>query len=402
MPEFQYIAREMSGSQITGLQTAASEQEVAAGLASRQLFPIKIHLAEAAVKKQKQAGRKVRARHLSTFYSQLADLLKSGVPLLRSLELLERQAVHPSLQLVLEQVRQDVAQGTPLAEALRMHPRVFGELAVSMVHAGEEGSFLEDVLKRIAAFTEHQEELKSRVLGAVVYPIFLLVAGSIIVSVMIVWFVPQFEPIFERMEEQGGLPWATTLLLGLSNTLSQYGLLVIAFIVAAIFAFIRHVKTEQGAYQFDQLRLKTIGLGPIVRSLAISRFCRILGTLLQNGVPLLQSLKIAKGATGNKVLSAAIGDAAENISAGKSLAKPLAVSKQFPEEIVEMISVGEEANNLEQVLINIAENMERRTYRQLDLFVRLLEPILLMIMAAVIVFVAAGLLMPVIQSAGLL
>jgi general secretion pathway protein F/type IV pilus assembly protein PilC len=154
--------------------------------------------------------------------------------------------------------------------------------------------------------------------------------------------------------------------------------------------------------KFDQFRLRAYGLGPIVRSLAIARFCRILGTLLANGVPILQSLRIAKDASGNKVMSEAIGEAAESISSGKSIAQPFSSCGQFPEEVVEMIAVGEEANNLEQVLIDIADNMERQTNRKLDMFVRMLEPLMLLIMAAVVVFVMLALLLPVFQSSGLL
>ncbi|MCA9068215.1 MAG: type II secretion system F family protein, partial [Planctomycetaceae bacterium] len=161
-------------------------------------------------------------------------------------------------------------------------------------------------------------------------------------------------------------------------------------------------KTEEGRMRYDRVRLIAFGVGPIVRSLAIARFCRILGTLLRNGVPILQSLRIAKDATGNRVLSLAIANAAENVSSGKALAQPLRGSGEFPEEIVEMIAVGEEANNLEQVLIDIAENMERHTNRKLEMFVRLLEPLLLLFMAGIILFVVAGLMLPILQSSGVL
>ncbi|HID21403.1 MAG TPA: type II secretion system F family protein, partial [Planctomycetaceae bacterium] len=316
--------------------------------------------------------------------------------------LLERQATQPALKLVLQDVRDQVADGMALADALRRHPKVFTELAVSMVRAGEEGSFLEDVLKRVADFTEHQEDLKSRLIGSVAYPAFLLVIGSLIVTTMIVWFVPKFEPIFARMERRGQLPWATTALMTLSHNLGRYGTYFLIVLAVGLIFLYRYAQTEQGKYVLDGLKLKLQGAGAIVRSLAIARFCRILGTLLQNGVPILQSIRIAKDATGNRVLSRAIAEAADNVQAGKSLAKPLAASRQFPEDVVEMIAVGEEANNLEQVLIDISENMERRTYRQLDLFVRLLEPVMLMVMAGVILFVVAGLLLPILQSSSIL
>lgn len=400
MPDYQYTAREASGQQVSGILTAQTEREALSALATRRLFPMRIELAEASKSQQKYVGRKVRARHLAVFYTQLADLLKSGVPLLRSLELLGNKTPHPTLRLVLEDVRGQVADGMRLAEAMRQHQRVFSELAVSMVRAGEEGSFLEDVLKQIAAFTEHQEQLKSRVVGAMVYPLFLLGMGGLIVTLMLAFFVPRFQPIFDGMADRGELPWATTALMSLSEGVKSYGFLGLIGATLGGVLLVRSAQTDAGRMRIDLFRLKAIGIGPIVRSLAIARFCRILGTLLHNGVPILQSLRIAKDATGNVVLSQAIGEAADSISTGKSLARPLASSRQFPEEVVEMISVGEEANNLEQVLIDVADNMERQTYRQLELFVRMLEPLLLTLMAGIILFVVIALLLPILQSSG--
>jgi general secretion pathway protein F len=402
MPDFQYLARELSGQEVSGVLTAGSQQEAIANLAAKQLFPIRIDVAESTKQEQRYVGRKVKARHLAVFYGQLADLLKSGVPLLRSLDLLESQSNSQILKLVLRDVKDQVADGTRLFDAMRHHPKVFGELVVSMVRAGEEGGFLEEVLKRVAAFTDHQEELKGRVIGAMVYPVFLAVFGGLIVAVLLVKFVPKFEPIFARMKEEDQLPWATTSLLAMSNFAQSYWLLGIAGLVAIYLGISYWVGTPRGRLQVDTARLKVYGLGRIVQSLAIARFCRILGTLLKNGVPILQSLKIAKDATGNMVLSQAIENASENISAGKSLAKPLAASQIFPREIVEMIAVGEEANNLEEVLVDIADNLERRTNRELDMSVRMLEPIMLLMMAAVVLFVVIALLLPILQSSGVI
>ncbi|HLQ45097.1 MAG TPA: type II secretion system F family protein, partial [Planctomycetaceae bacterium] len=346
--------------------------------------------------------RRPRAGQLATFFSQLADLLRAGVPLLRSLELLERQTSHAGLKSVLRDLRDKVADGTRLAEAMRIHPEAFSELSTSMVRAGEEGSFLEDVLKQVADFTEHQQELKSRVIGAMAYPIFLLVAGVSVVWAMLVWFVPKFTPIFDRLAKLDELPLATTMLMSLSEYAGQYWLVSGLLIVGVTLLLRQRLRTEAGLRQWHQLLIRLPALGPVVRSLAISRFCRILGTLLKNGVPILQSLRIAKDATGNRVLTEAIGHAAENVSTGKSLASPLASSGQFPAEVVEMIAVGEEANNLEHVLINIADTMERRTQRLMDLAVRLLEPLLLIVMAGLILFVVIGLLLPVMKSSGTL
>jgi general secretion pathway protein F/type IV pilus assembly protein PilC len=402
MPDFQYVARELSGTQVTGVLTAGSQQEALSSLAARQLFPVQVDLAESAKQEQKFVGRRVKARQLAIFYGQLADLLKSGVPLLRSLELLEAQAVSPALELVVRDVKEHVADGSRLYDAMRKHPRAFSELVVSMVRAGEEGGFLEDVLKRVAAFTDHQEDLKGRVLGAMVYPAFLAVFGSLIVIVLLVQFVPKFEPIFARMAEQDSLPWATTTLLAMSDFAQSYWLLGVIALAGAWFGLLRWIRTEDGRLKVDAFRLRMWGLGRIIKSLAIARFCRILGTLLKNGVPILQSLKIAKDATGNLVLSRAIENASENISAGKSLARPLGASKQFPQEIVEMIAVGEEANNLEEVLVDVADNLERRTNRELDIAVRMLEPLMLLLMAGVVLFVVMALLLPILQSSGVL
>ena len=402
MPEFQYMAREMSGREVSGVLTAQSEQDAVNALSVRALFPTRIALAEAEVRQQQAVLQRVRNRHLAIVYSQLADLLHSGVPLLRSLEILEQQSSRPAVVGVLQDVRAQVADGTRLADAMRKHPRVFDELAVSMVRAGEEGGFLEEVLKRIALFTEHQEDLKNRVVGAMAYPVFLFVACVLVVTGMLVFLVPRFEPIFDRMAERGELPWPTHVLLGLSSFLQSFGIWLVLGLIAGGIWVAKYLQTEAGRRLADSWRLRLKGLGPIVRSLAIARFCRILGTLLRNGVPILQSLRISKDATGNRVLSETIATAAENISAGKSLARPLAASGQFPREVVEMISVGEEANNLEQILLNIADNMEARTYRELELFVRLLEPVMLMLMGGLILFVMVALLLPVFQSAGAL
>lgn len=398
MPEFRYVARELSGKQVDGILTAANEREALGALGAKGVFPISVTLAATAKAHQQNKRRRVPARLLCVLYTQLSDLLRAGVPLLRSLELLERQSRHQTLKMVLQEVRDQVADGTRFAEALRQHPTVFPELTVSMVRAGEEGSFLEDTLQRIADFTEHQEELKGRVIGAMAYPAFLVVVGSLILVGMLVFFVPKFEPLFDRMREDGTLPWATTALLAMSNGVKSYGWVLLVVIVVLIIFAQKQFSNREGRLRLDSFRLKIYGIGRVVRSLAIARFCRVLGTLLHNGVPILNSLRIAKDATGNRVLSDAIGEAAEHVSSGRSLAQPLAECNQFPVDVIEMISVGEEANNLEQVLVTIADKMERQTNRQLDLVVRLLEPLMLVMMAGVILFVLIALMLPIFNS----
>jgi general secretion pathway protein F/type IV pilus assembly protein PilC len=385
-----------TGIRSQGTLTAGSEREVMAMLDARGLFPVRI----APAKKAGALGRgnrKVKARHMAAFYSQLADLLRSGVPLLRSLEILERQTTQPALGEVLREVKARVADGTSLADSMAQHPRAFTELAVSMVRAGQEGGFLEDVLKRIADFTEHQEDLKSKVVGAMAYPVFLAVIGFLILNILVIFFVPQFEPIFKGLEEKGQLPGLTKFITGVSHFMQRWQFWVVVFTAgfALVYVYRRWTASPAGRMVVDRIRLKMPGAGKIYLSLALSRFTRILGTLLHNGIPILQALKIAKDSTGNRVLSVAIDQASENVTAGDTLAEPLKACGHIPVDVVEMIAVGEESNNLESVLLDIANSLEKRTTRQLELFVRLLEPVMLLVMAAITLVVVAGLLLPV-------
>jgi general secretion pathway protein F/type IV pilus assembly protein PilC len=394
MPEFTYEALAQTGQRSKGTLTASSEREVMAMLDSRGLFPVNIAAAKSASGGHRW-GRKIRGRYMANFYSQLADLLRSGVPLLRSLDILERQSAHPALAEIVREIRAKVADGTSLGDAMAAHPRAFNELAVSMVRAGQEGGFLEDVLKRTADFTEHQEDLKAKVTGALAYPIFLAAVGLIVLNVLVIFFVPRFEPIFNELDKKGDLPALTQGLMGVSHFLQGHGWWMLLVVAAGVYFFRRWASSENGRLKVDALRLRAPVAGKIYLNLALSRFTRILGTLLKNGIPILQALRIAKDSTGNKILSQAIEQSAENIKSGDKLATPLAASKYFPRDIVEMISVGEESNSLETVLVDISEGLEKRTSRQLDLFVRLLEPVMLLIMAGVTLVVVVGLLLPI-------
>src|SRR5438093_8832033 len=201
-------------------------------LDSRGMFPVRVAVSKSAATTggRWRFGRRIRGRYMAAFYSQLADLLHSGVPMLRSLDILERQSSQPALANVLREVRAKVADGTSLAEAMSQHPKAFNELAVSMVRAGQEGGFLEDVLKRIADFTEHQEDLKAKVIGALAYPVFLAVTGVIVLNILVVFFVPRFEPIFKKLDEKGELPYLTIGLIAVSKTMQSYFVPVILVI----------------------------------------------------------------------------------------------------------------------------------------------------------------------------
>lgn len=393
MPNFAYIARDHQGKRVSGTLAAANQREAVALLSGKSLFPMQVEQEKSRASWAR--GRRVSGQQMAVIYSQLAGLLRSGVPLLRSLQVLKKQSSNESLQQVLQDVHDRVEDGATLAEAMRMHPRTFGELPISMVRAGGEGGFLEDALQRIAQFTEQQEDLKSRTMAALAYPIFLGVVGSLVVFGLLIFFVPNFGQIFEDLREQGQLPAATEWLMWTSETLQRWGI-VILLALGLLFVYLRaQLATDRGRIVADRLRMKLPVFGSIYLSLAVARFCRVLGTLLKNGVPILKSLDISRDAAGNRVLSEAIGRASENISSGDTLAMPLAASGHFPSTVVEMIAVAEESNTLDEVLVNIADGLERTTERRLDLAVRLLEPIMLLILACIVLFVVIALLLPI-------
>jgi general secretion pathway protein F/type IV pilus assembly protein PilC len=395
MPDFTYEALARTGQRAAGTIAANSEREAALLLDGKGLFPVKILLAKTQAAGGLTFGKRVKGRHLANLYSQLADLLHSGVPLLRSLELLERQSTNLRLQSVLRDVRAKVADGTGLAQAMGSHPKVFDELAVSMIRAGQEGGFLEDVLKRIASFVEHQEDMKSKVIGALAYPVFLAVTGFVVLNILIIFFVPNFKPVFSKLEEKGELPVLTTYLMNFSAFVrSPTGILGV---IAAIIGFVMFVRWTRGSGRVwaDRTKIKLPLFGKIFLSLALARFTRILGTMLHNGIPILKALGIAKDSTGNKILALAIEKSAENVTAGQRLADPLRKSGYFPSDVVEMIAIAEESNSLEKVLVDVADGLEKRTARQLELSVKLLEPVMLLVMAGITLLVVAGLLLPV-------
>ncbi|HVT30906.1 MAG TPA: type II secretion system F family protein [Lacipirellulaceae bacterium] len=396
MPEFAYIARDLTGNRVEGTLAAGNEREAVATLSGRDLFPLKVASADGQATGAKRSPR-VRARVMAATYGQLSALLGSGVPLLRSLEVIRDQTPHKSLRTVLEDVHTRVQEGATLGDAMARHPRAFGELATSIVRAGGEGGFLEEALDRLAKFTEQQDELKGRVVGALAYPTILFILGTGVVNVLIIFFVPKFEGIFADLRKRGELPAVTDWLLWLSHTMQSYGIFIIGAVVFAGWLIRRRLQSDEGRLWLDRWRLKVPLASGIYLSLAVSRFCRVLGTLLGGGVPIVRSLEISADSTGNRVLAAAVREAAENISAGQSLAAPLQASGQFPPDVVEMIAVGEQSNNLETVLPHVADSLERDTWRRLDLFVRLLEPLMLLLLASVVLVVVIALLVPVLR-----
>lgn len=402
MSEFAYTARSASGDSLSGVISANSKREALNMLSDRALFPLQIHDVadqKSPLQMNFKFSSKIKAEVISQMLTQLADLLQNGVPVLDALKIMSEETTHEQMRDVLKDVHDQMVEGVGLEDAIIRHPQVFDDLTVSMVRAGSEGAFLEDALTRTADFLELQEEMKGRVKGAMMYPAFLGGFGSLAVTGIIIFLVPKFEPIFKTLEKKGGLPAPTVALLGLSDFLgSIYGIFLLLAMIAGVFGLKKWLKTESGKLAFDKWKLKIPVAGPIFLGSAVSRFTRVLGTLLKNGVPILRALEISKDSSGSYVLAEAVTSAAENVTSGDSLAKPLAECGLIPSDVMAMIRIAEESNNLENVLVNISNSIDRKTDRKLDTMVRLLEPIMLVVMGIAILFVLVALLMPVIEA----
>ncbi len=391
MPSFTYRAVSDGGKPVTGVLTAENYQVALRQLDEQALFPIKVTEGAAHSTLPFTGARRVKAHHLTTLYSQLADLLTAGVPMLRSLDVLSRQSSHARLMQVVKELREDVAGGLSLGDAMMKHPNVFSTLHSSMVHAGEQGGFLEEVLARIAIFSEKQDELRNKVLGSMIYPAILVVAGTGVLLMVMFVVVPQIRP-YLRPETFNIM---TVIVFKIQDVLLEHYVALLTGLGFATLAALMFVRTTTGKALAAQFRLRAPIMGKIVTMVAICRFCRILGTMLRNGVPILKALKISKDSAGNEILAKVIEEAGDSVKKGSALSAPLGESGLFPPTVVDMISVAEESNNLETVLIQIAETNEVRTARQIDLGVRVLEPVLLVIMASLVFCILIAILLPI-------
>jgi general secretion pathway protein F/type IV pilus assembly protein PilC len=395
MTQFQYTAVNEAGERVSGAMEAESEASVLRVLEEKRLFPLSVSGKGLVAGKARPPRRRVRTRDLGILYGQLADLIGSGVPLLRALDTLVKSTVHPGLRDLLKDIHAKVADGKSLTESLREFPETFPVLHTAMIQAGERAAFLEDVLRSLSGFLERFEELRSKVLGALIYPALLTALGTVVMLGALMFFVPKFEPLLANARK----PLPTQVLFAASTLVRSYWYLLLlgaAGLGAAAWANLRSVAARRW---IEKWRLKLPVVGAAFRLLAITRFCRILGTMLANGVPLLQALKISKDATGSTILSERIAEAAESVRDGKRLSEPLGTGGFFPEQILAMIAVAEESNKLDKVLVQIADTVERRTNRQVDQAVRLIEPAILCLVAACIGFLALGLLLPIFTMA---
>jgi general secretion pathway protein F len=395
MPSFNYTAMTESGERVSGALEGESHSAVVRALEEKRLFPVNVWGKDGAATKDGRAKRKVKTRDLGMMYDQLADLIGSGVPLLRALDSLIRSTASGSLKELLKEIRTAVSEGKTLTDTVRQYPEVFPPLHIAMIQAGERAAFLEEVLRSLAGFLERFEELRSKVIGAMIYPAVLVALGVSVMIGALIFFVPKFEPLLNSAKK----PLPTEILFAASVIARKYWYLVILAAAGLIALIYTNLKSEHARKALEKWRLKIPVVGTALRLLAITRFCRILGTMLANGVPLLQALKIAKDATGSNILAEHVVKATEAVRDGKRLSEPLSEGGFFPDQILAMITVAEESNKLDKVLVQIADTVERRTNRQVDQAVRLIEPAILVVVAACIGFLALGLLLPIFTMA---
>lgn len=394
MPKFQYTARNLSGGKVSGNVEAEGEIAAARLLENRELFPIDVWSPEAGGSAT-SFRRRISSRDLGVMYGQLSDLLASGVPLLRSLKSLVKSTVNKRLAVVLREIHNEVADGQSLHKSMAGHQDIFPTLHTVMVQAGERASFLDDVLESLSVFLERLDELQGKVLGALVYPSMLVLLGGSVMIGALVFFVPKFEPMLAGIDK----PMPTEIVFLLSEIVRRYWLIIAAGIGGLIAFFWSVLQSQAGKQAMERWRLKIPVAGNALRMVAITRFCRILGTMLANGVPILQALAISRDATGSALLAKNIDEAIENVRAGEPLTEPLKAGGMFPEQVIAMISVAEESNQMQKVLLQIADSVERRTNQQVDQAVRLIEPAILCLVAAGIGFLALGLLLPIFTMA---
>jgi type II secretory pathway component PulF len=397
MANFAYTALDRSGRQTSGSLAAEARSAVLSQLVGRGLSPISVQELQAgkagSMVKKGSGSTRVPQSAVEAFTRELANLLGAGLPLSRSLNLLSRECSNPGAKKAWSAILDDVVGGVSLADAMAKFPKAFSTVYVAMVRAGEAGGFLSLVLSQISDFRTREQDLRGKVKAAMVYPIVLAVLGCGVMAFLLTFFIPRFTGIFKNFGAK--LPALTQFIVGASNILIHYGYVVAIGLAVAIYLARRAFKSEGGRRAIERTMLAIPAFGAVSARFALVRFCRMLGTLVAAGVPLINSLKVAKEALGNQTLADAVSHAIDEVQRGASLAKSLAVCPQlFPASVVEMVTVAEETGKLDKELIRLSLTFESDLDRQLRLLVSLAEPALLFLMAGLIGTVVIGMLLP--------
>ena len=338
---------------------------------------------------------RVASKVLTQFTIQLATLQNAGLPLVRSLRILEGQLPAGPFKGVVESVADDVEGGAPLSEALAKYPEIFDRLYVNMVRAGEAGGVLSTILDRLAQFNQKSDHIRSQIKSAMTYPALVLTIAVLIVIFVMVVIVPKLGEIFLDLGQE--LPGATRLLLAASNGLVSYWYVWIAIPVLLVLGFKGALRNESVAFKIDRIKLAVPVFGPLQRKTIVARFSRTLGTLLQSGVPILEALAIVRAAIPNRVLEAAVGDVHASIREGETIARPLGESGVFDDIVVNMIDVGEETGQLDDMLLRVADNFEVEVDTSVNTLFKVLEPVILLVMAVIVGFIVVSLFLPIVK-----
>ncbi len=421
MPRFTYVALDARGQESTGLVNANSTNDAIGQLRLAGYFPTNVFeegrgtAREAKVVKQKAKAAKtqvaaspkkgivlfekktVKPRILMIFTRQLATLIDSGLPLLRALTVLEKQEHDKVLKPTIAGLSDAVQSGNTFSEGLAQHPKIFNDLFVNMVRAGELGGVLELVLSRLAEFQEKAQKIKNKVVAAMVYPIIVMVLAIAIMCFLLVFIVPKFEQIFKDMLGDKPLPMITRFIIGVSNAVKDHWGIIIGVVVLLVVGFKLLGRTPGGRSAMDAFKLRAPLFGDLIRKTSISRFSRTLGTLVTSGVPILQALNITRETAGNKVIGDAISKVHDSVKEGESIVQPLEASGAFPPMVISMIDVGEETGQLPEMLLKIAEVYDDEVDNSVAGLTSMLEPIMIVFLALVVGTIVIALFMPLIS-----
>jgi len=404
MPVYAYKGLDGRGKTVSGMRDAESPRVLRRNLRKEGVFVTDLSEEAERVVSGKGLRREVdikgmfdriRPQDVAILTRQLATLTRAGIPLAEALGALVDQATSPKLRRTLAEVRTKVNEGTSLADALAEHPKAFSDLYVNMVRAGETAGNLDTVLVRLTEFLDSQAKLRSKVQGAMVYPIVMAIVGTLITGMLMVVVVPKITEIFDDLGK--ALPWNTQLLIFVSRITGNYWWLLLMLGGLSYYGFRRWKRSTKGKPRWDRFVLRVWVIGPILRMVAIGRFARTLGTLLASGVPVLKAMEIVKHLLENDVLVKAVEDARVAIREGESIASQLAKSGQFPPVVTRMIAVGERAGELEGMLENVAVAYESEVELKINRLTTLMEPLLILAMGSVVGFIVFSILMPILE-----
>ncbi|MBW2260236.1 MAG: type II secretion system inner membrane protein GspF [Deltaproteobacteria bacterium] len=402
MPVYEYTALDGSGKSVNGIIDADSPVAARQRLRGSGVFPVEVKETTSKPKDLRSGPvsvssllQRVKPGEISIATRQLATLLGAGVPLVASLEGIVSQITNPVLKKILAEIKESVNEGNSLAFALADYPKVFSGVYVNMVRAGEASGSLDVVLDRLADLGEHQHALRGRFKAALAYPVFMFFVGTLVLFFLVTFVIPKITPVFEEMHQT--LPVPTVLLINASNFFKSFWWVILIAATIGAIALGRLKKTPKGQYVWDEAKLRMPIFGPVNRKIALARFARTLGSLLQGGVPLISALQIVRNVANNVLIADVIDVAIEEIQAGKDLAGPLGQSRWFPSIVIQMIAVGEQSGELETMLGKIADTYERDVAAQIMAMTSMLEPVMILIMGLILLFIVVSILLPIFE-----